>query len=109
MPRFARACLGCKQLTSNGSYCTNCSKAFERVRDANPTRRQKKATLYGGTYRKQAKQVRQTATTCHLCGEGARLNDPWEADHLTPGDPHSALAAAHRSCNQKRGNKPLSE
>jgi hypothetical protein len=40
-----------------------------------------------------------------LCGGGARPNDPWQADHVIPGDADSPLAPAHRSCNAARGNK----
>jgi hypothetical protein len=42
-----------------------------------------------------------------LCGEGARVGDPWQADHLVAGDANSPLAAAHGSCNRRRGNSPL--
>jgi len=72
-----------------------------------PRRRQRKAQMYDTQYRKMAKFIRDTATHCHICGEGARINDPWEADHLVPGDPSSQLAPAHRTCNRIRSNKPL--
>jgi hypothetical protein len=42
---------------------------------------------------------------CWLCGEGARPNDPWQADHVDPGNHHSQLLGAHRSCNIGRANK----
>jgi hypothetical protein len=61
-----------------------------------------------GTYRTQAAAVRATATTCHICGEGPRPNDPWQADHVIPiskGGEVGPLAAAHRSCNISRANK----
>ena len=40
-----------------------------------------------------------------LCGGGAVPGDPWQADHVIPGNPDSPLAPAHRSCNAARGNK----
>ena len=105
--RFNKPCLACGEL-SKDNYCPTCKKAIDRRRDADPIRREKKRTLYSNTYRKNAALVRATATTCHLCGEGYKPHDPWEADHIYPhlGDA-SPLAPAHRSCNQTRGNKPL--
>ena len=48
------------------------------------------------------------AEICHLCGEGGRVGDPWEADHANPElGQASILLPAHRSCNRKRGNKPI--
>jgi len=62
---------------------------------------------YLGDYKRRAKAVREQAVNCHICGDPARLNDPWTADHIIAGDPNSPLAPAHRSCNERRGNKPL--
>ena len=104
--RFNKPCLGCGSLSLN-NYCDVCAKAIARRRDADPVRREKKRNLYSHTYRKNAARVRATATTCHLCGEGWRDGDPWEADHIHAGNPDSPLASAHRSCNQARGNKPI--
>jgi hypothetical protein len=59
---------------------------------------------YDGDYRKQAARIRATATECWICGDGPRTNDPWTADHINPGDPDSPLAAAHRTCNSRRGD-----
>jgi 5-methylcytosine-specific restriction endonuclease McrA len=61
-----------------------------------------------GTYTRNAAKVRAAAVLCHICGEGARADDPWVADHLVPriyGGPDdlSNLRAAHRSCNGRRG------
>jgi 5-methylcytosine-specific restriction endonuclease McrA len=55
-----------------------------------------------------ARQVRNNATTCALCGKGSRDNDPWVADHIVPraeggSDDISNLQPAHRSCNGRRG------
>ena len=55
-----------------------------------------------------ARQVRNNATTCALCGQGPRENDPWVADHIIPranggADTIDNLQPAHRSCNGRRG------
>ena len=112
MPRFNTPCLDCGQLSKAGSRCEVCAsnrkrEAFARLSQNTEARREKKKLLYNSDYRRRAKQVRENATHCHLCGEGYRPTDPFEADHLLPGDPNSPLAPAHRSCNQKRGDKPL--
>jgi hypothetical protein len=60
---------------------------------------------YRGDYQRRAKFVRSTAIVCWLCGEGWRSDDPWQADHIEPGNPSSELAAAHRSCNIARSNQ----
>ena len=64
---------------------------------------------YSGQWARQAAAVRANATTCWLCGDGPRPNDPWQADHLYPaaltgGAPGPALPA-HRSCNIARSNR----
>ena len=102
---FKKPCLDCGVL-SDGSRCEIHTRRVEQLRDIK--RAGKKRALYNSDYRKQAAIVRATAIACHLCGDGARLNDPWQADHLDAGNPASPLAAAHRSCNAKRGDKPLS-
>jgi len=111
MPRFPRPCLECGVLTTNASRCDQHQVERSRVIEATrPKRKYKtkpKRLLYSGDYVKLAKKVRENATYCHLCGDGPRHNDPWTADHLIPGDPLSPLLAAHRSCNSRRGNKPL--
>jgi hypothetical protein len=106
MRKFPKPCLICNAL----SLETLCPTHLAQVKQLHDIRRQqvKKATgQYSGDYRKRAKQIRDTAIVCHLCGEGARYNDPWEADHIDPANPMSELKAAHASCNRSRGNKPL--
>lgn len=64
---------------------------------------------YAGDYAARARAVRENAIACHLCGEGKKENDPFEADHVQAGT-HGATAEllpAHRSCNRRRSNKPL--
>lgn len=65
-------------------------------------------------YRKARAQVLAYATHCHICGQPARPGDPLVTDHLIPrsaGGPDVAanLAPAHRSCNGRRGARPLEQ
>ena len=101
---FKKPCLDCGAL-SYESRCEVHRKRVEQLRDIR--RAEHKRTYYDTGYRKRAKIVRDTAIICHICGDGARADDPWQADHLEPGNPNSQLAAAHRSCNASRGNRPL--
>lgn len=84
-----------------------CRRERQRQQEPNKARQLKKAKLYNSEYQRLSKLVRENAVQCHLCGEGYRPLDPWTADHLIPSDPTSPLAPAHRSCNSRRGNKPL--
>jgi hypothetical protein len=102
--RFQKPCLDCGKLSLE-TRCEVHSKRVEQLRDVR--RAEKKKVLYNSRYRKEAAYVRATAIVCHICGDGARMSDPWQADHLEAGNPDSPLAAAHRSCNAKRGDKPL--
>lgn len=63
--------------------------------------------MYGGDYRKRARDVKASATHCHLCLKPFEAGDAIEADHIYAGDPNSPLAAAHRHCNNKRGDTPI--
>ena len=102
--RFQKPCLDCGALSLE-TRCEVHRKRVEQLRDVR--RAEKKKNLYNSRYKKQAAIVRATAIVCHICGDGARMSDPWQADHLDAGNPDSPLAAAHRSCNAKRGDKPL--
>lgn len=107
--KFLKPCLECGVLSRNNrcdEHQARIDQAKERKRDT-PERRAKKRSYYNTDYQRRAKHVRDTATHCHICGEGPRGGDPWQADHLEPGNPTSPLAPAHRSCNAKRGNRPL--
>ena len=101
-----RPCLDCGKLTRNRSRCEPCRLQHGQRIEA--TRDQSKRQHYSGDYRKRAKAVREAATHCWICGETARPNDPWQADHVVAGEIDSPLLPAHRSCNIKRGrgNKP---
>ena len=109
MGRHPRPCLECGQL----SMSNRCPTHQQRIDQLNDLRRQqikKETKQYSGTYKQLAKIVRANALICHICGEGPRYADPWEADHLTPSTPVNTLAdlaPAHRSCNARRGNKPV--
>ena len=108
MTRFPKPCLSCGQITSGANYCAFHQAARESFEQERQRARKAGRTLYrSADYQRRSKAIRESATVCHLCGEGARLNDPWTADHLIAGDVASPLAPAHRSCNSARGNKPL--
>ena len=104
-----RPCLTCGALTTNTTRCEPCRLQHQRAQDAK--RDKSKRKLYAGGYAKRAKEVRDTAEVCWLCGQRAADGDPWQADHVEPTDVSSPLRAAHRSCNIKRAledrrNKP---
>lgn len=92
-------------MSRNGSRCPEHQQSRDRYVDMAKAARKKATGQYAGDYRRRAKAVRESATVCWLCGGGVRPNDPWQADHVVPGDPDSPLAPAHRSCNAARGNK----
>ena len=71
----------------------------------------------GNARRKLRARLRAEGRPCHICGMpidyGLPAGDPWsfEVDELVPvsrgGDPldYSNVDAAHRICNQRRGNR----
>lgn len=104
---FMRPCMKCGTLTRGQNYCDDHRPAEYRKPEKIAERNEKKKKLYSPAYRKAAKAVREAAVACHICGKGANPHDPWQADHLIPGDPLSPLAPAHRSCNASRGDKKI--
>lgn len=104
---FRAPCLVCGELTRGGNKCEKHKPQPNPEREAAKALRKRNTGQYSGDYRKRAKAVRESAVACHICGQGYRPHDPWQADHLIPGDPYSPLLPAHRSCNASRGNKPL--
>ena len=94
-------------LTSGDSYCAEHKPV--KIRNESAERKAVKRERYDSTYKRLSKWVRENTEVCHICGGGWRADDPWEADHLDPGNPDRKydLAGAHRSCNQKRGNKAI--
>jgi hypothetical protein len=67
--------------------------------------------LYNSDYQKRRKAlVAETIERnlfCHLCNKPFQSPLEITADHITPGDPNSPLAPAHKSCNSSRGAKQL--
>ena len=106
--RFDRPCLDCGRLTK-GNRCPQHQQIADGKRNQrwSEIKKTRKQQLYGTEYRKRAKEVKASATHCHLCLKPFQHEDRIEADHILPGDPSSPLAAAHRECNQKRGDMPL--
>jgi hypothetical protein len=116
LSRFPKPCPTCSTLyKSDKDYCPTCQEARdEKRKKATPTRvysperKLKKRHLYGGDYLPRAKLVRATATYCHICKQPFKPDDVIHADHLIPElGSASPLAAAHKRCNESRGNKPL--
>jgi RIO-like serine/threonine protein kinase len=101
-------CLVCGVL----SFQRLCETHEQEVKKEHEARRQAikaQTKQYSGTYTKRAKAVRESAILCHICKEGIRINDPFEADHINPAEngSNALLLAAHRSCNRRRSNKPF--
>ena len=101
-------CLDCGTPSSN-TRCPTCTANYGAARQTN---RGHKAHKYGAGYRARAAHIRATATICHICGQGPKNNDPWQADHLIQGGglgsgADGPLAAAHRSCNIARSNRRI--
>jgi hypothetical protein len=88
--RPARRCLGCGRLVRGASRCSPCKKIAR--------------SHYAGSYPARSAAVRASAKSCWLCDGGPKRDDPWQADHVIPGDPDSELRPAHESCNKSRGN-----
>ena len=110
MSRFPQPCSECGRLTGGGSRCEVHEREYKARRNHNrPSyeRQTKKSQLYNYAYRQEAKKIRDTATHCHICSQPFVEGDRIEADHLIAGEIGSPLAAAHRRCNQSRGDKPL--
>jgi len=106
---FPRPCIRCGKLSRENLCEVHLAEVKVRA-NARGAERKARTNQYGGAYKRLAKLIRDTAEACHICGEGYRPLDPFEADHLTPGEEVtslSQLAPAHRSCNINRGNKKL--
>ena len=107
MPSFYRPCLICGRL-GKGTRCEPHETEYRLKRESrrdNVARREKKNNLYNWEYQQQRKIIVATATHCHLCGKTFTDTDKVEADHVIPSDRNSPLAAAHRLCNQRKGNR----
>jgi len=92
--KFNKPCLRCGVLSLD-STCRNCHRGQERIRDrirdADPERKAKKAALYGYDYQKERKRLKATGGVCHLCGQPVPPGTG-QADHLLPSNPQSPLA-----------------
>jgi hypothetical protein len=106
---FNKPCIECGVL-SRAATCRSChlkkEQARNRIRDNDPARKLKKATLYDSNYKRKAMLLKSRGGTCYLCG---RLVPPGtgQADHVYPSDPTSPLAITHAFCNQSKGNKTI--
>jgi len=110
MSRFPQPCGVCGKLTKGKSLCEPHEKEARARRGRshdNASRVARKSELYNYAYRQEAKRIRDTATHCHICKRAFVEGDKIEADHLIAGLIGGPLAAAHRHCNQSRGNKPI--
>lgn len=100
---FNRPCLKCGVLVRGSSLCPTHQQEMQKAKDL---ARVGKRSHYSGNYRQRAKQVRAAATVCWICKQGYKPNDPFQADHVLPGQIDSPLLPAHRSCNIKRTKNP---
>jgi rubredoxin len=105
-------CLDCGR-PSEGSRCPAHRQAHSLARNQRAQARRSRGEgaprPYDAEYRKQAAVVRATTVLCWICGKGYDPADPWQADHVLPGNPLSELRGAHRSCNIGRANKGRSK
>jgi len=104
-----KPCLTCQQLIEakpNVIRCTDCETVYQSQRHKRQALTRDRSH-YLGNYRSRAKVVRDTAEACWFCGEGRRIDDPFQADHLIPQDssPDAILLPIHRSCNSKRAGQ----
>lgn len=101
-----RTCLDCGRGIELGKRrCALCHREYERKRVAAKRARRE---LRSGSYGRAARQVKEAAQFCALCGQPFTADDPPVADHILPralggSDRIENLRAAHRSCNARRG------
>jgi len=107
MGKFAKPCLDCGVLTSGGNRCEDHQNLVDQIHQIKRASRKKETGQYSGSYKRRAAEVRANALVCWICGEGARVGDPWQADHVNPSEhgETAELRAAHGSCNRQRSNK----
>ena len=106
--KFPKPCRICGVLSPE-PLCEPHRAQAKAIHEARRAQRKAQTGQYGGDYARRAKAVRDSAVICHICGEGRKQNDPFEADHYIPAEQGSqaTLLPAHSSCNKRRGNKPL--
>jgi 5-methylcytosine-specific restriction endonuclease McrA len=107
--KFQKPCIQCGRLSPDAT-CKQChlkkERQRDRIRDADPARRMKKATLYNAEYKKKRAMLKTQGGICYLCGEVVPPGTG-QADHIIAGNPDSPLAITHSFCNQSRGNKKI--
>jgi hypothetical protein len=106
--------LDCGEL-SLSNRCQRHQEIFDRKQrrrlDALPKKSSEdKSRFYDSAYRARAKQVRETAVACYLCGKRFSQTDKQtsqvQADHVFPSlGNESPLLAAHAICNRQKGKK----
>ena len=104
-----KPCLRCGTLIPSVAYvsrCESCETTYQSERHKRQAATRNR-DHYQGNYRSRARIVRETAEACWYCGEGLRVNDPFQADHVVPQDasPDAILLPIHRSCNIRRAHK----
>jgi len=106
---FNKPCMKCGKL-SRQATCQEChltsERARDKIRDHDPQRKLKKATLYNSQYKKHRNILIAGGGICYLCG-GVVPPGTGQADHLIASNPQSPLAITHAFCNQSRGNKTI--
>lgn len=107
--RFLKPCLDCGVLVRGANRCAYHQNLVTQLHEMKRAAVKRDSGQYSGSYRKRAKAVRESALVCWICGESARLGDPWQADHVNPGESGETaeLRPAHASCNASRGDKPI--
>jgi len=106
--RFPKPCRICGTLSPE-PLCEPHRAQAKAIHEARRAQRKAQTGQYSGDYARRAKAVRDSAVICHICGEGRKQNDPFEADHYIPAEQGSqaTLLPAHSSCNKRRSNKPM--
>jgi hypothetical protein len=108
MRKFPKPCRVCGTLSPD-PLCPPHQAQAKQVHEARRAQRKAQTGQYSGDYARRARLVRESAILCHLCGEGKKEEDPFEADHVIAASNGTTgqLLPAHRSCNRRRSNKPL--
>lgn len=103
----AKFCLGCGELTRNGSRCEDC----QQERDARINARPKGNTTQRGlgyAHRVKAKAVVVAAQVCTRCQQPPSPSNPLTAHHTTArakGGGESPMVALCRRCNSAIGDR----
>ena len=94
-----RRCLGCGQLTTDGSRCKACELKRNAAYEASPARRNYKKQRYGGTWQAKSKAIRQAWVQRHgwVCPGWQRL--PHASSDLVVDHDVGVLC---RTCNAKK-------